>query len=562
MSINRSTVLIVLLSLGIWGGSSGIAQDTQLKVDTLIISQPDESVFLKHPFIIDTTFYLFYKSTLVDSFLLDPIEGSLIVTKTFDYPATLIATYQALRDTLPLQVGPLFYSFPNIDSLIGDRQKKKFSTKISDTKLIPNSSVISSGTIYRNVNVSPLGGTNFTGGIRMSLDGKLSDDMTISGVLTDQNLPFQSEGSTQTLSEVDKIYLHVNHPKFSVKGGDITYNKNYGRFLNINKNMIGLNNRFKGREWSGDFILGGEKGAYHSMLFLGSDQNQGPYFLISKSGDRNIVIIAGSESVWLEGEKLTRGRNNDYTIDYNTAEISFTPKRLIHFDSEIFIEYEYSDFNYNSDFLGCLLQFEKSDKKNISVSWIKEKDKFSNEIISLNDAEKDSLNAIGDGEFILSTALIDTSSDYVLQDGIFKYEPGTSVEKYSVQFYYDENGNYIRRIAPDGIIFYEYISENLKTAWNDYYSPLKKLPKPVKNNYYHVLGNYTVSEKGYTQVEIAVSQTDLNIQSSVDDKDNVGLAYNFGLGFEKINLSKILSFNFDSKHWRRDRYFQSIQNNK
>ena len=108
MSINRSTVLTVLLSLSIWGGSSAIAQDTQLKVDTLIISQPDESVFLKHPFIIDTTFYLFYKSTLVDSFLLDPIEGNLIVTKTFQYPVTLIATYQALRDSLPLQVGPLF----------------------------------------------------------------------------------------------------------------------------------------------------------------------------------------------------------------------------------------------------------------------------------------------------------------------------------------------------------------------------------------------------------------------------------------------------------------------
>ena len=219
MSFNCITVLTVFLMLGIWGGSLGIAQDTQLKVDTLIISQPNESVFLNHPFVIDTTFFLFYKSTLVDSYLLDAIEGSLIVTKSFDYPATFIATYQSLRDTLPLQVGPLFYSFPNIDSLlIEDRKKEKFSIKNTDTKLFPNPSVISSGTIYRNVNISPLGGTDFTGGIRMSLDGKLSDDMTISGVLTDQNLPFQSDGSTQTLSEVDKIYLHVDHPKFSVKG--------------------------------------------------------------------------------------------------------------------------------------------------------------------------------------------------------------------------------------------------------------------------------------------------------------------------------------------------------
>jgi len=548
--------------LGIWGGSLGIAQDTQLKVDTLIISQPNESVFLNHPFVIDTTFFLFYKSTLVDSFLLDPIAGSLVVTKSFDYPATFIATYQSLRDTLPLQVGPLFYSFPNIDSLlIEDRKKEKFSIKNTDTNLFPSPSVISSGTIYRNVNISPLGGTDFSGGIRMSLDGKLSDNMTISGVLTDQNLPFQSDGSTQTLSEVDKIYLHVDHPKFSVKGGDITFNKNYGRFLNINKNMIGLNNRFRDREWTGNFILGGEKGTYHSMLFFGSDQNQGPYFLLSRSGDRNIVVIAGSESVWLEGEKLTRGRNNDYTIDYNTAEISFTPKRLIHFDSEIFIEYEYSDFNYNSDFLGCLLQYEKSAKKNISVAWIKEEDKFNNETINLNDAERDSLNAIGDGDFILSTALIDTSGNYILHDEIFKYEKGESVDKYSVQFYYDEDGNYIRKVAPNGIIFYEYISDNLKTDWNDYYSPLKKLPKPVKKNYYHVLGNYPVSEKGYTQVEIAVSQTDLNTQSSADDKDNTGLAYNFGLGFEKITLFENLSFNFNSNHWRRDRNFHSIQNN-
>ena len=98
----------------------------QSATDTIQVSEKQIVIQLNHPFVIDTTFFLFYKSTLVDSFLLDPIAGSLVVTKSFDYPATFIATYQALRDTLPLQVGPLFYSFPNIDSLlIEDRQKKK-----------------------------------------------------------------------------------------------------------------------------------------------------------------------------------------------------------------------------------------------------------------------------------------------------------------------------------------------------------------------------------------------------------------------------------------------------
>ena len=143
---------------------------------------------------------------------------------------------------------------------------------------------------------------------------------------------------------------------------------------------------------------------------------------------------------------------------------------------------------------------------------------------------------------------MDTSGDYVLQDGIFKYTPGINItDKYSVRFYYDKNGNYLRRIAPDGTIFYEYISDNLKTAWNDYYSPLKKIPKPERKNYYHVRGNYPVSNKGYTQVEVAVSQTDLNTQSSVDDGDNVGMAYNLGLGWEKITLFQGINLDFDLK---------------
>ena len=559
---NHSTGFTLILNLAVLLCFSS-AQNTHLKVDTLIISHLDQIVYMDHSFIIDTTFFLFHKSTLIDSFLLDPIAGKLIVTKTFEYPETLIATYQILHDTLPLQVGPIFYSFPNIDTLIIKKKKDRItSTKIHDSE-IQNDPVLTTGTFYRNVNVSPLSGTNFSGGIRLSLDGKLSDDMTISGVLTDQSMPFQSEGSTQTLSEIDKIYIHIEHPQFSVIGGDISFNKTYGRYLNINRNMIGINNNFKINNWSGDFVIGGAKGIYHSVLFFGTDRNQGPYFLTSKSGDRNIVIIAGSESVWLDGEKITRGRNNDYTIDYNSAEINFSPKNLIHFDSEIYIEYEYSDFHYDSDFLGGLLRLEKSGKKNMSVSWIQEKDKFTNERISLNDAEKDALNTIGDEDLILSTATTDTSGDYVLQDSIYVYMQGTSIsDKYSVRFYYDEDGDYLRRISPDGTFFYEYILDNIKSKWDDYYSPTRKIPKPVKKNYYHLQGNYPVFHKGYTKVELALSQTDLNTESSIDDRDNIGMAYNFGLGWEKITVSQGISLDFDSKYWRRETQFHSLENDR
>ncbi len=562
MPDNHSAGFTIVLSLAVFFSFSS-AKNTDLMVDTLIISHPDQVVNMDHPFIIDTTFFLFHKSTLIDSFLLDPISGKLIVTKPFKYPAILVATYQVLRDTIPLQVGPIFYSFPHIDTLtIKERKDRVLSTKTHKSE-IKTSPVLTTGTFYRNVNVSPLSGTNFSGGIRLSLNGKLSDDITISGVLTDQSMPFQSEGSTQTLSEIDKIYIHIEHPQFSVTGGDISFNKSYGKYLNISRNMIGINNSFKVNKWSGDFTIGGAKGIYHSVLFFGTDGNQGPYFLTSKLGDRNIVIIAGSESVWIDGEKLTRGSINDYTIDYNSAEISFSPKNLIHFDSEIYIEYEYSDFNYDSDFLGGVLRFDKSGKKNMSLSWIQEKDKFTNESVRLNDAEKDSLNAIGDEEFILSTATADSSGDYIVQDTIFVYMPGTSnIDKYSVRFYYDENGNYLRRVSPDGTLFYEFIPDNIKSTWDDYYSPIRKISKPAKKNYYHFQGNYPVSDKGYTKVELALSQTDLNTESHIDDRDNIGLAYNFGLGWKKITVFSGISLDIDSKYWRKETQFSSIENDR
>ncbi len=59
--------------------------------------------------------------------------------------------------------------------------------------------------MYRNLTLSPLGGSDFSGGLQLQLQGMLSKDITVSGVLSDQSLPIQPEGTTQTLDEIDKV---------------------------------------------------------------------------------------------------------------------------------------------------------------------------------------------------------------------------------------------------------------------------------------------------------------------------------------------------------------------
>ena len=278
--------------------SSYLAGQILSVIDTIQVPEIATEIQLRHKFIIDSTFIVNGLDNVPFDYALDAVQGVVSLPSSQKEPRTLVVRYNYFSSPLPLQVGPKWLQLPLVDSLI-NKNNLPIETPPSSTLDIQNTDALfTAGTVYRTASVSPITGSEFTGGLRMQIQGALGRDIQISGVLSDQNLPIQPEGNTKTLDEIDKVYLQVNHDNFLVTAGDIDVSYSSGKFMNIDRSMVGLNNNFKYKEWSGSAVFAGSKGKLNQIEFKGMDEKQGPYKLTSGDGSRDIIILAGSERVW------------------------------------------------------------------------------------------------------------------------------------------------------------------------------------------------------------------------------------------------------------------------
>lgn len=92
--------------------------------------------------------------------------------------------------------------------------------------------------------------------------------------------------------------------------------------------------------------LGVSKGKFTRQIISPIEGNQGPYPLQGSNNETFIIVLAGSERVYIDGVLLTRGEDEDYVMDYNLSEITFSRKILINARQRITIEFNYVEFNY------------------------------------------------------------------------------------------------------------------------------------------------------------------------------------------------------------------------
>jgi hypothetical protein len=376
--------------------------------------------------------------------------------------------------------------------------------------------------------------------LNLRLSGKLDNDIEVLAVISDENNPIQPEGNTQQIQDFDQVYITLKKDSASLTLGDFLMKRpSDSYFINYYKRSRGL--QYQQVNWLKDWRISTQaeaaisRGRFSRNRIDGLEGNSGPYRLQGDNGEIFIIVIAGTEKVFLDGKELIRGEGNDYVINYNTGEVSFTPRILITRYSRILVEFQYSDRNYGRSVAHLGTSISKG-RFTIYANGFNEMDLKSQPNTGVDDdslsAKIDVLIAAGDAAAIFqnvkSQDVFDTDRImYTIENigGIETYKyaalPQDGETYYLVVFSNlgSGSGGYNQaETAANGKVF-EYVGEGFGS-----YAPIEVLIAPKKLNSLNI--GFNVKRKGgITGLEYAVSQYDENTFSSIDDEDNSG----FGL---------------------------------
>lgn len=530
---------ILLFSIVLLLGFGALAQDTKstyvtkkivvkdsVKIDSVSINSSRFILKDKKGNIIDSTYYTidFTKALLT---LKKPISTDTLIVEYLKFPEFITKTYKQLDESII------------VDNTNDLNRLYKLSQPSESRTFKPFDGLTTSGSISRGVTIGNNQNSVLNSELDLQISGKLNDKVSLRASIQDANIPLQESGYSQRLDEFDQVFIELYSDNWNIRAGDIDLQNNDSYFGKFSKRVQGLlvSANLNHEESKTNLFASGAlvRGQFARSQISAQEGNQGPYKLRGQNGELYVLIVSGSETVYVNGIALQRGENKDYIIDYNAGEIIFNTTYPITSEMRITVDYQFSDRNY-SRFIAYGGGTYATEKLKISASVYTENDAKNQPLQqNLSPEQVEVLaNAGDDNSLMVAPSAVPESynenrilykKELIDGEEVFVFSNNPNDELFSVRFSLvgDNQGDYIISSTNAINTIYEYVAP-ISGVPQGNYAPITRLIAPTKIQMAIVNGVYKPSKKTDLKFEISGSKKDLNLFSNIDNDDNTGFA--------------------------------------
>ncbi len=554
----RYSFLVLIVAFSNWSFS----QEISYRSRTFL---PDnDTIFMDSLTIYPNSFQLFSGSTFINrsEYELDYQHGNLILFS--QYPDSLRTTYRLLPINLSKVYGDkdstLIYN-----SNTGNIDQFKISSEDNQADMFGGTGLTKSGSISRGIAFGNSQNLSVNSSLNLELSGDIAPNLKLLASISDNNLPIQADGSTNKLQEFDQIFIQLYNDKFKLIAGDFWLKKPEGYFMTYKKRAQGLTLEYaKGKDsdhqWKTQFSGALSKGKFARQIIPGVEGNQGPYRLIGNENEPFIIVLAGTESVYIDGRLLERGQEYDYVINYNSAEVIFTARNQITKDSRIVIEFQYSAQNYARSLFQSSTTY-TSKKMKFWINSYSEQDAKNQPLQqTLTNTQKKLLSDVGDSlqlarsSSIDSIGYFDNQVMYRLIDSlgydsvlVFSVDQNKAFFKAVFEKVGAGNGNYILSSFNALGKVYKWIAPVAGISQGDY-EPSRLLVAPGQKQMVSSGISYMITKRLKLETELVYTKNDFNTFSRLDANDDVGKAMRSRLtGSIPLGRDSLKKWNLETK---------------
>ncbi len=433
-----------------------------------------------------------------------------------------------------------------------------------ETDLFQTEGLTKNGSLSRGITFGSNQDLAVNSNLNLQVAGKLSDNVNILLAATDNSIPIQASGNTQQLQDFDKVFIQLYNKTNKLIAGDFETSDQGGYFLRFNKKAQGANyttifpvgsqnlenaGRPGGSQLRDTSKVGMMKvtasaavsrGSFGRNIIEGVEGNQGPYILTGSGGEQYIVVLSGTEKVFIDGVLMVRGQDNDYVIDYNTAQLTFTARTLITKDKRIIVEFQYAANNFARSLFHLMDEYRQG-SLDVKFNVYSEADSKNKPLDQqLTGAQVDTLIKAGNrpayGSGVDSTAWTNSIVMYAKADTVigginypyYVYSIDSTKAHYQLKFSQVPRGNYnLINSAANGVV-YKWVPP-VGGVPQGSYEPLVLLIAPKSQQMMTLGADYKIDKNTSFSVEEALSNYNQNTYSPLDKSTDVGTAFHMAL---------------------------------